>query len=288
MRVFKPIIPRELSTTPTITPKKRGRDNIQKRGLPHCHTLVWLHEASRIHRDEDIDAYVSAELPSIDADPECYRIVSELMMHGPCGLAYPSAARRDTGVTTVKQHVELDNRYVVPYNRELLTTFYAHINVEYCGWTILIKYLFKYISKGKYRIAARISRNQSTAHDHTSRPQIVVDKIKNYLDSRYISPHEACWRMLEFDIHYRQPAVQILSIHLQIMQRVVFRDKDKLDSVVVNTHSKKTTSTEWLYYNEWNTDGRHLTYLDFPSEFVWNSTGKYWNRRRQKYMSLIG
>ncbi|GJW73349.1 DNA helicase, partial [Tanacetum coccineum] len=235
----------------------------QKRGLPHCHTLIWLHEASRIHRDEDIDAYVSAELPSIDADPECHRIVSELMMHGPCGLVYPSAActqnatecrkyfskdycnrtytekdgfvhyrRRDTGVTTVKQHVELDNRYVVPYNRELLTTFYAHINVEYCGWIMLIKYLFKYISKGTDRIAARISRNQSTAHDHTSRPQIVVDEIKNYLDSRYISPHEACWRMLEFDIHYRQPAVQILSIHLQNMQRVVFRDKDKLDSVM--------------------------------------------------------
>ncbi|GJZ29210.1 DNA helicase [Tanacetum coccineum] len=248
----------------------------QKRGLPHWHTLVWLHEASRIHRDKDIDAYVSAELPSIDADPKCHRILSELMMHGPCGLAYPSAAciqnatecrnyfpndycngtytdkdgfvhyrRRDTGVTTMKQHVE-------------------------------------------NRIAARISRNQSTAHDSTSRPQIVVDEIKNYLDLRYISPHEACWRMLEFDIHYRQPAVQILYIHLQNMQRVVFRDKDKLNSVVVNTHIKKTTLTEWLYYNEWNTDGRHLTYLDFPFEFVWNSTGKYWSRRRQRYRSSIG
>ncbi|GKC88776.1 hypothetical protein Tco_1149425, partial [Tanacetum coccineum] len=31
MRVFKPIIPRELPTTPTITPKKGGRDNILKK-----------------------------------------------------------------------------------------------------------------------------------------------------------------------------------------------------------------------------------------------------------------
>ncbi|GKE82321.1 hypothetical protein Tco_1552321 [Tanacetum coccineum] len=72
------------------------------------------------------------------------------------------------------------------------------------------------------------------------------------------------------------------------MQRVVFRDNDRLDTVVTNAHSKKTTLTELLYYNEWNTDGRHLTYLDFPSEFVWNPNGKYWSRRRQKHKSSIG
>nr|GEX77231.1 DNA helicase [Tanacetum cinerariifolium] len=160
----------------------------QKRGLPHCHTLVWIHKGARIHRDEDIDAYISAELPPLDVDPECHRIVSELMIHGPCGLACPSAPcmqnvieckkhfpkeysnhsytdkegfvhyrRRNTGVTVLKQHIELDNCFVVPYNRDLLTRFYAHINVEHCAWTMLIKYLFKNISKGTDRIVARIS-----------------------------------------------------------------------------------------------------------------------------------
>nr|GEY59278.1 hypothetical protein [Tanacetum cinerariifolium] len=64
----------------------------QKRGLPHCHTLLWIDESVRVRRDEDIDNYVSAELPFQDIDPEGYRVVSELMMHGPCGLANPSAA----------------------------------------------------------------------------------------------------------------------------------------------------------------------------------------------------
>ncbi|GJS89880.1 DNA helicase [Tanacetum coccineum] len=158
----------------------------QKRGLPHCHTLLWIDESVRPRRDEDIDMYVSAELPAQHADPQGYRIVSELMMHGPCGLANPSAActqnnkckkdfpkeycnqtyvdkggfvhykRRDTGVTTTRQNVGLDNRYVVPYNKQLLLAFYAHINVEYCGWTMLIKYLFKYISKGTDRVVARM------------------------------------------------------------------------------------------------------------------------------------
>ncbi|GKB66411.1 hypothetical protein Tco_0927823 [Tanacetum coccineum] len=78
--------------------------------------------------------------------------------------------RRDTGATVLKEHVELDNRYVVPYNRDLLTTFYTHINVEYCGWTMLIKYLFKYISKGTDRIAAGISKTKTNAEESTSRP----------------------------------------------------------------------------------------------------------------------
>nr|GEU98546.1 DNA helicase [Tanacetum cinerariifolium] len=121
-----------------------------------------------------------------------------------------------------------------------------------------------------------------------SRSHVAIDEIKNYLDLRYISPHEACSRMLEFDIHHREPAVQILSIHLQNMQHVVFRDKDRLDTVVENAHSKKTTQTEWMHYNEWNTDGRHLTYLDFPSGFVWNANGKYWSRRRQRHKASIG
>ncbi|GKC26763.1 DNA helicase, partial [Tanacetum coccineum] len=296
----------------------------QKRGLPHCHTLLWIDESVRVRRDENIDIYVSAELPSQDVDPQGYKIVSELMMHGPCGMANPSATctqnssrckkefpkeycnetyvdksgfvhykRRDTGVTTTRQNVSLDNRYVVPYNKQLLLAFYAHINVEYCGWTMLIKYLFKYISKGTDRIIARVSKSNSPSVNNntaasTSRPHVVVDEIKNYLDARYISPHEACWRIFEFEIHYREPAVQLLAVHLQNMQRVVFREGDHLDSVVLNSHKKKSTLTEWLYYNQQNDDGRHLTYLNFPSEYVWYPNEKYWRRRQRRTKSSIG
>ncbi|GJS51633.1 DNA helicase [Tanacetum coccineum] len=245
-----------------------------KRGLPHCHTLLWIHESMRVSREEDIDMYVSAELPSEDVDPECYNIVSEFMMHGPCGLACPSAScmhnsprckknfpkeycqrtyidkngfvhykRRNTDVTTTRQNIKLDNSYVVPYNKKLLTTFYAHINVEYCGWSMLIKYLFKYISKGTDRVVARISRNGTNmstpgASTTTYRPQVVGTSSSNFICT------------------------------LDEYATLVFRERDRLDSIVVDTHKKKTTLTEWRHYNEWNTDGRHLTYLDFLSESI--------------------
>nr|GEV78958.1 DNA helicase [Tanacetum cinerariifolium] len=66
-------------------------------------------------------------------------------------------SRRDTNISTQRQEVWLDNAYVVPFNRALCMRFYAHINVEYCGWTMLIKYLFKYISKGTDRVVANIA-----------------------------------------------------------------------------------------------------------------------------------
>nr|GEW61077.1 DNA helicase [Tanacetum cinerariifolium] len=169
--------------------------------------------------------------------------------------------RRDTNISTTKHHFSLDNSYVVPYNRALLLAFEAHINVEYYGWSMLIKYLFKSVTPP-------------------------IDEIQNYLEGRFVCAHEACWRILKFDIHRREPVVQILAVHLQGMQRITFRDRDNLESIV-NLHGwTSTTLTEWFTYNEVNEDGRHLTYQDFPSEFIWYADRKSWSRRRNSKSSI--
>nr|GEU33781.1 DNA helicase [Tanacetum cinerariifolium] len=64
--------------------------DFQKRSLSHCYTLIWIDKRLLMHKDEDIDAYISAELPSKDVDPKCHRVVSELMMHGPHVLSFPN------------------------------------------------------------------------------------------------------------------------------------------------------------------------------------------------------
>ena len=74
----------------------------QKRGLPHCHLLLWIQEHSRVRTNAQIDRYVSAELPNPASDPEGYRIVTELMMHGPCGLVNRSAVCMKGGDTCTK------------------------------------------------------------------------------------------------------------------------------------------------------------------------------------------
>ncbi|GKB25409.1 DNA helicase, partial [Tanacetum coccineum] len=121
-----------------------------KEGLPHCHLLIWISEATKIPRYEDVDRFISAELSDLIEEPKGHRVFSEFMMHGPCGLANQSAPcmqegslcsknfpkiycdetyidkdgyvhykRRNTDGYTDKQNFQLDNNYVVPYNREL-------------------------------------------------------------------------------------------------------------------------------------------------------------------------
>nr|GEX41943.1 DNA helicase PIF1, ATP-dependent [Tanacetum cinerariifolium] len=208
----------------------------KKRGLPHCHSLLWIETSSKVKQAIDFDLYVSAELPDLKVDTNGHRIISELMIHGPCVYANRNAScmkdesrcnrnfpkaycdktyidkdgfvhyrRRDTGIQTQRQSVWLDNQYVVTYNRTLCMRYYAHINVEYCGWTMLIKYLFKYISKGTDRVIVNVTRPTATGESTTNVPAIQVEEIKNYVEARYIGPHEACWRILDFPIHYRNP-----------------------------------------------------------------------------------
>ena len=44
----------------------------QKRGLPHAHCLVFLDEGYKIHTAEDVDMFITAEIPDKNEDPEFY------------------------------------------------------------------------------------------------------------------------------------------------------------------------------------------------------------------------
>ena len=63
----------------------------QKRGLPHAHILIWLVNDAKVRTVEELDSLISAEIPDPEVFPRLHEIVSRCMMHGPCGLANPSA-----------------------------------------------------------------------------------------------------------------------------------------------------------------------------------------------------
>ena len=179
--------------------------------MVHCHFLFWLHPDQKLRQPSEIDKFISAEIPNPKTNPLEYNVVAEFMIHGPCGIAktnapcmknsqcskrFPKQLRNETiieesGIVNYRRrnstfHVEkegikLDNRFVVPYNKELCLKFHAHINVEICSQSMLIKYLFKYLTKGPDRIRAVIEDNicaektgQIIYHD--------VDEIKNYIN----------------------------------------------------------------------------------------------------------
>ena len=64
------------------------------------------------------------------------------------------------------------------------------------------------------------------------------DEIKAHLDSQFIGPTEACWKIFEFNMHGKSPAVQYLSIHLS-------------NEHYVNFHAHQTVN-EVLAYHKWS------------------------------------
>ena len=94
-----------------------------------------------------------------------------------------------------------------------------------------------------------------------------------------MSAIEACWRIFEFEIHYRQPAVQRLSFHIENQQPVVFKDTEYLDNVINRPDIRKTKFTEWMKANELYEEARELTYSEFPTKWVWHKKDKEWRLR---------
>ncbi|XP_071688736.1 uncharacterized protein [Rutidosis leptorrhynchoides] len=276
-----PEIARYLKPFPHLSPSDRADIvarvfHMKKRGLPHCHTLVWVHSSVSAAIRDNLDDYISAELHDLRIDYPSYAVISATMMHGPCGLANKWASCNQIF------HVQKTSQRNTLTRRTLMTTvvltiagvILAHINVKCCGTTSLIKYMFKYISKGTDRVAVCIAKPiRSDSHQSQQQTQ-PVDEIKNFIDALFICPHEACWRIFNFPIHHRETAVQILAFHLENMQLVKFPGKQPLRTIVENAEAKKTTLTEWLNYNASSVSGSHLTYLDFPTEFVWYESKK--------------
>lgn len=113
--------------------------------------LVWLKQGYKCFSAANIDSIVSAELPKKDVDPMLYDIVSQFMIHAPCGEmncnfpymrggvcsksfpkqyksqsvfeknGFPTYKRREDPTKFVlKNGIKVDNSFVVPYNSELL------------------------------------------------------------------------------------------------------------------------------------------------------------------------
>nr|GEZ75200.1 reverse transcriptase domain-containing protein [Tanacetum cinerariifolium] len=56
-----------------------------KMGLASFPHTLWVDSKDKIESEKEADQYVSAELPVPETDPNGYKIVFELMIHGPCG-----------------------------------------------------------------------------------------------------------------------------------------------------------------------------------------------------------
>ncbi|CAD5314518.1 unnamed protein product [Arabidopsis thaliana] len=80
-----------------------------------------------------------------------------------------------------------------------------------------------------------------------------------------------------------RPAVQHLSLHLPDQQPLIFDANQSLDSVISRDGVDRTMFTEWMKINQSDEEAKSMTYVQFPTRFVWNTTTKKWTKRKQGF-----
>ena len=106
---------------------------------------------------------------------------------------------------------------VVAHNVAMLMKYDTHINVEVAHTVLIIKYLHKYMAKGRDTILL-------------ADPSLAGDELELYQRMRYISASEALMKFFDIKLHCATPGVTPYNVHLPDEDRVRVPDAGVGDS----------------------------------------------------------
>ena len=106
-----------------------------------------------------------------------------------------------------------------------------------------------------------------------------VNEINRFVDARYVSACEGCWRLFHYDLHERSPSIQRLDIRLPNQIRIVYVPGQATEAL---DPAKETTLTAWFICNRDYPKARSVPYHEFPEHFTWNSTACKWSPRKRR------
>ncbi|XP_074342257.1 uncharacterized protein LOC141679740 [Apium graveolens] len=234
----------------------------QKRGLPHVHMLIWL----------DADSKKTSSIMWINS--YCARTTFD-------DSGFPMYMRRRTNITVEIRKAELDNQWVVPYNRDLLVKYQSHINVEIWCHTHSLKYLFKYCLKGHDRATVHVQRKRKRQPNDIDEGGI--DEINAYFDGRYLCGAESAYRIFGFPIHHRSISVERFPFHLPGDKNCTFRANEMLGKVAAREKNKLSKLEDFFYLNSVDVNARKYTYDEIPRFYVWNDGESKWSMRKRGF-----
>jgi hypothetical protein len=264
-------------------------NEFQKRGFPHSHIVIQVcsvHSHAQFPSNvqckirpelpiHEIDCIVKARLPQ--DNPSLQAKVQKFMTHNPnhltrevsrcrkgnkCiyGFPHPITPRtsvNEDGRVLYRRSTERD-RWIAPHIPELIDQLDCHIYVDIVFTVSIFTYLYKYLYKGPDHTSFHIPRPQDDP----------VDETKDYVEARYLSAHEAAWRILGFHITSKTPSVACLPVHLPDQNIPRFSGR--------STTQQDTTSLLMRYFKR---PPQHtfdnITYCDYFKDFVlykWNDS----------------
>ena len=258
----------------------------QKRGLPHCHIILQVGQTVFSDRQfnlfyqfhpelpvHEIDRLIKAELPRND---QTLRVkIKKFMTHNPNHLTREISRCRKgnkciygfphpiTSQTTVKddgrvlyKHSTEEDRWIALHIPELIDELHCLIFINVIFTVSIFTYLYKYLYKGPDHTSFHIPCQHGQP----------VDEIKDYINGRYLSAHEAMWHILGFHVTSKTPLVTSLPVHLP--------GKSTPRYVGASTGEQESTSLLIQYFNRPNGDSfANLTYCEYFKRYVlykWN------------------
>ncbi|POS81647.1 hypothetical protein EPUL_006338, partial [Erysiphe pulchra] len=229
----------------------------QKRGLPHAHILLFLHEDDVPWSAEQLWRKLS-KVSLLTA-----RVVLTIQILRVCEMEDARKGIQSGGVTWTNANgrFTFDNRWVVPYNPYLTMKYNSHINVEVARGVHAIKYLAKYVYKGSDRAALAVQEGydeilMTIQGNYMPYARETCDERLTPSLGRYISPVQAIWRLMAYTTHEEKPAVMLLYYHMEGRHRVSFDVRQAPDQLAAAIASQSSIFLDWMKYNAAHTDGR--------------------------------
>jgi hypothetical protein len=150
---------------------------------------------------------------------------------------------------------------VVPHNKEILLDWNGHSNVEFCGKTYAVLYLYNYLFKGNQKIKFNLNNIDDVNEK---------DEIKLYLRGRMLSAMDACWRIFGYQTYpASQPSV------------VTIKAKNELEMILLLNDGKLCDLA--VYFN------RPINNIQF-NDLTYSNFFKYWEysyTKPKRFESII-
>ena len=103
--------------------------------------------------------------------------------------------------------------------------------------------------------------------------QVSRNEVRAFQDCKSFGASEATWRLFEFPMSTRYPAVKRLPIHLEKQHPILFNEDQPIIEVL--ERSAITELTAFFQYNA-NHPEASMPYIQFPEQFTFDEKEKRW------------
>jgi hypothetical protein len=244
----------------------------QHRGLPHAHIVIKLDNCGDTQEEklEFMGKYIRARFPPDTPANEPYRaLIRQHMVHkcsSACLKSDNKTCKRgytERGINKVdsfhskgypvyKRPTKEDLR-VVPHNKDILFDWNGHANVEFCGHTFTVMYLYKYLFKGNKKVTLELNNLDDVDEE---------DEIKEFQRGRMICAMQAMWCMFGYQTYPgSDPSVIFIKVKLMYHLQSILNENKVCDLIV--------------YFNRpRNEIFKDLKYADFFAEWDYSRLSK--------------